>query len=245
MPRRRSSPLAWRTWRTRLRALCVAAAPAVLALGPLALGPLAAQAAADPLQPQAPRMDFTPPAPGSYVLHRIQPAANADLLDSRSRAVRLADATHGKITLLSFFYTYCADALGCPFAYKTLVGLREALLAEPALARRVRFVNISFDPLHDTPAALALYGGDLARDARFEWRFLTARSVHSLLPLLDDFGQDVAVITDEHGQPTRTRNHALKLFLIDARADVREIYTLDFVQPAVMLNDIRTLALER
>jgi hypothetical protein len=36
----------------------------------------------------------------------------------------------------------------------------------------------------------------------------------------------------------------LKMFLIDARGEVREIYTLSFLQPQVMFNDIKTLALE-
>jgi hypothetical protein len=36
----------------------------------------------------------------------------------------------------------------------------------------------------------------------------------------------------------------LKLFLIDPEGTVREIYALDFLHPAVILNDIRTLAME-
>jgi hypothetical protein len=36
----------------------------------------------------------------------------------------------------------------------------------------------------------------------------------------------------------------LKMFLIDPAGEVREIYTLAFLQPQVMLNDIETLALE-
>lgn len=212
--------------------------------GALAAGPLRLLAAADPLQPQAPRLEFTPPAPGSYTLQRIQRCPDGLLIDASGRPLRLSRLTTGKLTLLSFFYTYCADAWGCPFAYRTLTGLRETLLAEPPLARRVRFVNISFDPQHDTPHALTLYGDGLLNDARLEWRLATSRSVQELLQLLDAFGQDVSIVRDEAGRPTRTRNHMLKLFLIDAAAMVREIYALDFVQPAVMLADIRTLALE-
>src|SRR2546430_4394212 len=37
----------------------------------------------------------------------------------------------------------------------------------------------------------------------------------------------------------------LKVFLIDHRGRVREIYSLAYLQPQVMLNDIRTLHLER
>jgi cytochrome oxidase Cu insertion factor (SCO1/SenC/PrrC family) len=202
-----------------------------------------AQAGVDPASARPPRADFVPPAPGSYELQRIQLCPDGVLLDSEARTSPLSAYTTGKITLLTFFYTYCHDPWGCPFAYQTLTGLRGKLLAEPELARRVRFVSVSFDPTHDTPAALARYGQHL-RDDRFEWRFLTARSVAELMPVLDGFGQDVSVVTDERGQPTRTVDHMLKLFLIDRHGIVREIYSLAYLQPQVMLNDIKTLALD-
>lgn len=165
-------------------------------------------------------------------------------MDARAHATRLSAHTTGKITLLTFFYTYCVDPWGCPFAYQTLTNLREQLLSDPKLAARVRFVSVSFDPTNDTPAALARYGGTLASDGRLEWSFLTARSVAELLPVLDSFGQDVSVEVDEHGQPSRTMHHMLKLFLIDRHGIVREIYSLAFLQSQVMFNDIKTLALE-
>ena len=49
---------------------------------------------------------------------------------------------------------------------------------------------------------------------------------------------------DENGRATRTLHHMLKMFLIDGRGEVREIYSLAFLQPHVMFNDIKTLALE-
>lgn len=202
-----------------------------------------ARAGVDPVAAKPPRADFVPPAPGSYQLQRIQNCPDGELLDSAARSIRLSSYTTGKITLLTFFYTYCHDPWGCPFAYQTLTGLRQRLLSEPELARRVRFVSVSFDPTHDTPAALAGYGQAL-KDDRFEWRFLTARSVAELMPVLDGFGQDVSVVTDERGRPTRTVDHMLKLFLIDAHGIVREIYSLAYLQPQVMLNDIRTLAID-
>jgi len=200
------------------------------------------RAGVDPGSAQAPRVEFVPPAPGSYQLQKIQTCPDGVLLDAAARPSRLSSYTTGKITLLTFFYTYCHDPWGCPFAYQTLTGLRERLLAEPELARRVRFVSVSFDPSHDTPVALERYARSL-QDDRFEWRLLTARSVAELMPVLDGFGQDVSVVVDERGQPTRTVDHMLKLFLIDREGVVREIYSLAYLHPQVMLNDIKTLAL--
>ncbi len=204
-----------------------------------------ALAAVDPGKATAPRTEFTPPPPGSYQLQRIQPVADASLLDSGGRPVRLRALTRGKITLLTFFYTYCVDPLGCPFAHVTLAGLRDRVRSDPKLSERVRFVSVSLDPSHDTPDAIASYGREFATDSSFEWRFLTARRVPELLPVLDDFGQDVSVETDAQGRATRTLHHMLKMFLIDARGEVREIYTLAYLQPEVMFNDIATLAMER
>jgi protein SCO1 len=203
-----------------------------------------AGAATDPGKATAPRMEFIPPPPGSYKLQKIQRVTDANLLDSSGHSIRLSALTHSKITLLTFFYTYCADPLGCPFAHTTLAGLRDRVRGDRALAERVRFVSISLDPTHDTPEVIAGYSKEFMIEPQFDWRFLTARRVSDLLPVLDDFGQDVSVETDENGHATRTLHHMLKMFLIDARGEVREIYTLSFLQPQVMFNDIKTLALE-
>jgi cytochrome oxidase Cu insertion factor (SCO1/SenC/PrrC family) len=122
--------------------------------------------------------------------------------------------------------------------------LRDRILQDRELARDVRFVGISCDPSTDTPDVLARYAMDFTTESRFEWRFLTARSVSALLPVLDDFGQDVSLEVDVSGRPTRALHHMLKVFLLDPRGRVREIYSLAYIQPEVMLNDIRTLYLE-
>jgi protein SCO1 len=203
-----------------------------------------ASSAVDPGKAVAPRMEFAPPPPGSYTLQKIQRVSEAVLLDSADHAVKLSSLTRGKITLLTFFYTYCVDPLGCPFAHTTLAQLRDRVREDPALAGRVRFVSVSLDPTHDTPTAIASYGKEFMTDPAFEWRFLTARRVRELLPVLDDFGQDVSVDRDDAGRATRTLHHMLKMFLVDAHGEVREIYTLSFLQPQMMFNDIKTLALE-
>jgi protein SCO1/2 len=203
-----------------------------------------AHGAVDPGAVATPRSEFVAPPAGTYRLQRIQTTPDAELLDGSGQARHLSRFTHGKITLLTFFYTYCVDPLCCPFAYTTLSGLRARLLTERRLASAVRFVSVSLDPTTDTPAAITQYAAQFATDSSFEWRFLTARSVSTLLPVLEDFGQDVSVETDNSGRPTRTLHHMLKVFLIDRKGVVREIYSLAYLQPDVMFNDIQTLFLE-
>jgi protein SCO1/2 len=204
----------------------------------------AANATVDPGAGTAPRTEFVAPAAGSYQLQRIQRTRDALVLDTSGRVQHLARFMHDKITLLTFFYTYCVDPLGCPFAHVTLSNLRARVLAAPRLAAEVRFVNVSLDPSTDTPPTIKAYAAQFGIDPRFEWCFLTTRSVADLLPVLDDFGQDVSVETDERGHASRALHHMLKVFLIDSRGTVREIYSLAYLQPDVMFNDIRTLAIE-
>ena len=203
-----------------------------------------ANSAADPVAAMAPQMDFVPTPAGSYELQRIQSCPDGTLLNTAASSRRLSSYTRGKVTLLTFFYTYCTDSWGCPFAYRTMKELSERIAADESMRSRVRFVSISFDPTNDTPETLQRYAKGVTSSARFEWQFFTARSMRELKPLLDGFGQDVSVETDPAGRPTRAINHMLKFFLIDASGTVREIYSLAFVHPEVMLNDIQTLLME-
>jgi cytochrome oxidase Cu insertion factor (SCO1/SenC/PrrC family) len=220
----------------RARRSIVAAAAALL--------PLVAPAAPDPAPGYAPRTDFQPPRPGSYVLQHIQQVGDFPLIDSHGRVLRLRALLRGRITLLTFFYTSCADPLGCPFAFGVIHGIRERARSEPPL-HGLQFVSISLDPARDTPPVLARTSENLVASPGHPWHFLTAHGVADLLPVTADFGQDVAVATATPGAPARLIHHMLKMFLIDGGGSVREIYSLDFMQPAVIMNDLRTLALER
>ncbi len=237
--RRRAEP-AGATRLARLRA--------PLALGAFAaLQALSARAAGDAAPPAGvPRVDARRlPAPGSYTLPRLQACPDGEVLQSDGRSARLHALLRGRLSLVGFVYTYCRDPVGCPLALRVMNETREALLRDAALAARSQLVSLSFDPLNDTPLQMRLYGDALARDTRLRWQFLTTASVPRLMPLLAGLGQDVTVEIDARGRPTRTLNHMLKLFLVDARLAVREIYSVPTLDVAVLLNDLRTLAAER
>jgi cytochrome oxidase Cu insertion factor (SCO1/SenC/PrrC family) len=196
------------------------------------------------LPSRAPTQDFVAPAPGSYALPPIQPAADGWVLEGNWLPRRLSRYTHGALTLLSFVYTYCTDPIGCPLAYATFDTVKRRVLADPALRGQVRLVSLSFDPANDTPEAMRAYGGEHARGVDLPWHFLTTYSTKLLKPILDDFGQDVEIELDAKGAPTRARTHMLKVFLLDRQGQVREIYSTAFLHVDVILNDIRTLALQ-
>ncbi|QYF95716.1 SCO family protein [Massilia sp. PAMC28688] len=194
-----------------------------------------------------PPLGFVPPPPGSYQLHRIMQAPDGNVLDSDGRAHRLAHFTRGKITVFSFIYTYCTDARGCPLAYETLHSLKKTIEADRSLHDKVRFVSMSFDPRNDTPDIMRRYGDSELRDRRgLRWHFLTTRSGAELAPMLDGFGQDVSVAADQpDGARVPVLQHMLKVYLLDSRGSVREIYSTSFLHPTILLGDIRTLLRER
>lgn len=194
-----------------------------------------------------PALDFTPPPPGSYVLHRIMPAPEGRVVGIDGRTQRLSSYTRGGITLLGFIYTTCVDPHGCPLAYKVFDALKEAIEATPRLHGKVRLVTLSFDPARDTPDVMRTYAGSRAVDhgTALRWYFLTTRSERELMPLVEGFGQDVVtVVTRSGARPRRELSHVLKVFLIDSAGDVREIYSSMFLHPTMVLNDIETLLLE-
>lgn len=205
---------------------------------------------------QMPRMDFVPPAAGTYKLEKIQRAADGAVLDASGRQRRLDAFTRDKVTLLAFMYTSCADPAGCPYAFTVMHEVKAALERLPETRGRVRFVSLSFDPERDTPQVLAHYGHDHnghdhnghahgGAGQHVDWAFLTTRSRQALLPILAGFGQDVGVDVDRAtGKPVGSYSHVLKVFLIDRQHAVREIYTVDYLLPAMVLNDIRTLLME-
>jgi protein SCO1/2 len=216
------------------------------ALLALALGAPCATAADAAGSLAVPKLGFVPPTPGSYRLERIIQAPDGIVLESDGSVRRLSEFTTGKITLFSFIYTYCTDAKGCPLAYATLHSLKSSIEGDPALRGKVRFVSMSFDPEHDTPVAMRSYGGAAARERRgLDWHFLTTRNGRELAPLLDGFGQDVSVAQQAPGQRVPVLSHMLKVYLLDATGQVREIYSTSYLHPAVLLGDVKTLLLEQ
>ena len=199
-------------------------------------------------EPARPPLSFEPPAPGTYVLHRILAAPDGDVLDVDGRAHRLARFTHERITLLGLIYTTCVDPDGCPLTLPVFDAVRRAAAASARLREHVRLVTLSFDPERDTPAAMRGYAGRRATAPAGDvpWHFLTTRSLAALRPLLDGFGQDVrSTVVRDAGPPRREVSHVLKVFLIDPAGFVREIYNSTFLHPRTVLNDVETLLQER
>ena len=188
-------------------------------------------------------LEFIPPAPGTYRLPPLGKAADGQVLDTAGDPRRLHDVLDRKIVVLSFIYTRCSDVNGCPLASYVLERVRENLLAKPDLADAVRLVSVSFDPDHDTPATMARYAERFG-GADGDWQFLTCASRVELEPLLRAYDQWVIPEIDENGVSLGTMSHLLRVYLIDRDKRVRNIYSVSFLHPDTIANDIRTLLLE-
>lgn len=183
------------------------------------------------------------PAPGSYVLHPIQPTPEASLLDAQGRRTPLSVYARGAVTALGFFYSRCADPLGCPVAWSTFEETRRQAEADPLLKGRLRLLFVSLDPARDAPSVMRMLEREEKR-GDVPWIFLTGASEAEMTPLLAAMGQDLDYETDRAGERTGAINHMLKVFLIDPQGWVREIYSTAFLTPEGLLNDARTLAME-
>jgi cytochrome oxidase Cu insertion factor (SCO1/SenC/PrrC family) len=174
--------------------------------------------------------DFEPPEPGTYELPVLRQAADGEVLDSDGRPRRLKALMQGKITLLSLIYTGCQTE--CPEATAILYDLFYASGRDRELAEEMTLISLSFDPERDTP------------EAKSPWHFPTTSSRRALEPILAGYGQ-VVDVRPPGGHPDEAMiNHLLRVFLIDRRGRVRNIYGLGFLDPRLVIADIRTLLIE-
>lgn len=188
--------------------------------------------------------DYDPPLPGTYRLPAIKPAGDGDVLLATGKPSRLKDIFAGRITILSFIYTRCADPRACPMATGALYRIHQISAEDPVLADKLRLVTFSFDPENDTPRVMTEYA-DRVRPGGTgsEWLFLTTRSAAELEPILATYGQIVDRKKNEL-DPLGPLYHNLRVFLIDQEGMVRNIYAYGMLDPRMVVTDVRTLLME-
>jgi cytochrome oxidase Cu insertion factor (SCO1/SenC/PrrC family) len=208
----------------RRRAIAALAAGLTLAAGP---------APAHEPAP-APRLLYELPPAGSYALPVIQRVSEHWLVDSAGERAPVLGIAEGEAALISFVYGRCHEA--CPLALAVLRRVDRLLADTPSLAGRVRLVTVSFDPEADSPERMAELRGNLRPKGR--WDFLTASDPGALEPVLVDFGQRVVARPD---LAPGAIQHVLKIFLVDADGNVRNIYSSGLLEPLLLRNDAATV----
>ncbi|MEA2488232.1 MAG: hypothetical protein QOH21_24 [Acidobacteriota bacterium] len=97
-------------------------------------------------------------------LPKLFPVPDAQLVDETGRSVQLS-SMKGHVTVYDFIFTTCTGS--CPIMTNNM----RALTGKIDKDAPVRFVSITVDPTHDTPAVLASYAQRVRNDPR--WTFLT------------------------------------------------------------------------
>lgn len=189
-------------------------------------------------------LSYDLPEVGSYTLPIIQPAADGEVIDSNSQISHLHQIYDGdgKYSLLGFIYSNCGDVNGCPLSSYVFYKLKSEMQKDPILASRLRLVSLSFDPARDTPEVMDLYGKNFNyAGPKGEWHFLTTDSEETLIPLLTDYKQDIQREMTVNGDPGTQISHVLRVYLIDPQRNIRNIYSVEFLHPDIIINDLKTL----
>jgi cytochrome oxidase Cu insertion factor (SCO1/SenC/PrrC family) len=176
---------------------------------------------------------YQAPAAGSYELPAIAGVHAHALVDSNGATASFPALAKGQVALVAFIYRGCHEAQGCPASLALLRELDRKLEADSSRAARVRLACVSFDPANDTPARMRELRELMA--PKTDWAFLTPGDPAVLAALLADYGQDATPL--ENG----SYRHVLKVFLVDDRLRVRNVYSAGLLDPELVLADIDTV----
>jgi len=193
---------------------------------------------------RTPEYDYEPPEPGSYRLPPLMPAGDGRVLDRDGTPRSLREVLAGRVSVVSFVYTRCADPSACPLATGVLRQIHEVSRRSPSLARGLQLVTFSFDPEHDDPETMDRFGRAANRlEGGAPWRFLTTSGPDELRQVLEAWGQRVDRRRDAD-DPFGPLQHNLRVFLVDRHGMVRNIYSTGLLDPRLVVTDVRTLLLE-
>ncbi|MGQ0663508.1 MAG: SCO family protein [Pseudomonadota bacterium] len=186
--------------------------------------------------------DFDPPEPGTYGLPPIGLAADGEVIDARGGRHRLRSLFEDKFVVLSFIYTRCADA--CPLATAVLSDVVAASRRDEALRANLKVISLSFDPEHDRPQIMAEYARAMAAPGPPDWLFLTTASQSAVRPILSGYGQSLTKVPRAEDPGGFDFIHLLRVYLIDRGQRIRNVYSAAFLDPRLILADLRTLLIE-
>jgi protein SCO1/2 len=171
---------------------------------------------------------------GPWQLPVIKEVADFTLTDQADRPFHLA-ATRGKVLLVSFVFTTCTGS--CPATTQRL-SLVSRELDKRGLTRQgnVHLLSISLDAARDTPEVLRKYM-QLHEIEPAHWTFVTG-APEALARVHAGWGM--------WARPTANGqlDHPSRVFLVDARGRLREVYNLDFLRVPWVVEDIERLLQE-
>jgi protein SCO1/2 len=169
-------------------------------------------------------------APAPSRLAVIRTAPDFALEDTDGRRVTLHQY-RGKVVLVGFIFTTCSGS--CPATTHRMAKVQETLARLRDCKDRVQLVSITLDPERDTHARLRDYMR-LYEINPANWCFLTGAK-EAVRHTIADWGMWAKPAAN--GQ----LDHPSRVFLVDPRGRVREVYNLEFLRTAWVMDDVRLL----
>ncbi len=160
------------------------------------------------------------------------------LLNQDSSRIIFPDSFKGKTLLLSFIYTNCPDI--CPMTTHNMQLIQQQVKKEGI--DNVEFVEISFDPLRDTPSKLKEFGD--IRDIDYNnFNFLTGNPVgiKSILNNMNILALPGDTTETKSGSKIYFFTHTDRITLIDKNGRIRNEYRGSKANIQAVVNDIKIL----
>ena len=163
----------------------------------------------------------------------IKPAPDFTLLDTSGRPTQLSEL-RGHVVLINFIYTTCSSA--CPLLTQRIALLQARLARSGLRERQAHFLSITVDPYRDSAEVLSRYAGRFGAGSD-GWRFLREEPerLQRVLTAYDEWTRP---------QPDGEIDHPARLYLVDQRGNIREIYSLSFFDEHQAFRDIQALLKE-
>ena len=174
-----------------------------------------------------------PPEPvvsANPTLSVIARAPNFALRDTQGRTVRLSDY-RGRVVLMAFVFTSCPGV--CPLISRQMSALQAGLKEAGLFGKQANLLSVTVDPETDTAKVLAEYAQKFDADPA-GWRFLRETPA-KIKPVLKAYDEWTRLL------PKGEIDHPARVYLIDQKANIREIYSLAFFNEKQALIDMRTL----
>ncbi|HTV58198.1 MAG TPA: SCO family protein [Verrucomicrobiae bacterium] len=168
----------------------------------------------------SPETPFHAPQPGEVV-----PDFTLTIQDGKR--IQL-NSFRGHVLMVTFIYTRCPFPTFCPLVSQHFADIYAATKKTPRLAKGVRLLTITFDPVHDTPPVLRRYGesfrGTTGGTPFDRWTF--AATTEKELPAVGHF---FGLTYSQHGA---TIVHSMSTTVIGPDGKVEKWYDNNSWQPA-------------
>jgi protein SCO1 len=136
----------------------------------------------------------------------------------------------GRCTVMTFIFTRCPVPEYCPAMAMKFGGLQDVIRADGALAKKVRLVSVTLDPVFDRPEILAAYGQAVGAHAG-TWDFATGDEKEATA-----LARAFSVYVERDGA---VLNHTLCTALIGPDGRVNEIWRGNGWKRSEVVEEIR------